>query len=35
MRARQAFFDTYTPAEMKSALDMAGQSSSPMIKAGN
>lgn len=34
MRARQAFFDTYTPAEMKS-LDMAGQTSSPMIKAGN
>lgn len=34
MRARQVFFDTYTPAEMKSALDATDQASSPMIKVG-
>jgi hypothetical protein len=34
MRARQAFFDTYTPAGMKSALDATDQASSPLIKAG-
>lgn len=34
MRARQAFFDTYTPAGVKPTQSTAAQTSSPMIKAG-